>query len=543
MIKAWQRKLSLVLALVSVITVTSMWVPANVLASEGTTVVNIFSFNDFHGAVDKSASSSNPGADRFVAIVQELMSPKYGDAAAILAAGDNYQGSPLSNYFLGEPVSEMMKILGVKYSALGNHEFDWGAEYIYKFAKDGNVTFLAANIFDKGKDTRPDFVEPYGFLIFDEIKPGGKPLKIGIVGLTTTYTSYQVKAEYVEAIDFRKPGKWLTDMITELRTTHDCDYVIALTHMDINGTGPDSNTVTAITGGEVYELDDYAFDAIIGGHHHIWAAGTTDSGIPFVAGGFNGRGLGWLEFEFDDTTGLGAITPKFLSQSDMNTDAYLPSDPLQVHEAMKSVIEGFNVQAGSYFNKVVGKFGADIDIRDKMADWATEVVHGYIERIEGEKYILVQNAGGWRDVSPYEYKADQDVTVRFLSTLMPFDNEIILMEMEGKDIIYMLDLPVGVHTEDPGFPYLLSRACVSGAVKVDDIWYLASGDKIEEDKIYKIAANDFMLTGGDRFPFPDYPDFGNPYGADANVNVVGAPVIMGIPLRNAMIEELEYRLP
>lgn len=43
----------------------------------------------------------------------------------------------------------MNKALGVQFSSVGNHEFDWGYDLIPGWAKDGGFEFLASNIYEK----------------------------------------------------------------------------------------------------------------------------------------------------------------------------------------------------------------------------------------------------------------------------------------------------------------------------------------------------------------------------------------------------------
>ena len=49
----------------------------------------------------------------------------------------------------GAPVSDMLRELGVTFSAVGNRDFDWGQGYFDEWQRDGKFSYLAANIFDK----------------------------------------------------------------------------------------------------------------------------------------------------------------------------------------------------------------------------------------------------------------------------------------------------------------------------------------------------------------------------------------------------------
>jgi 2',3'-cyclic-nucleotide 2'-phosphodiesterase (5'-nucleotidase family) len=499
--------------------------------------INLLSFNDFHGSVDKSASNSNPGADRFAAVANKILTDPAYENPVLVAAGDNYQGSALSNIFLGEPVSEMIHYLGVKYSAIGNHEFDWGADKIKKFAEDGGITFLAANIVD-ANGNYPDFCQPFGFMEIAGVR-------IGLIGLTTPETKAIVKAEFVAGFDFKAPGPWLTEMVSKLRDDFDCGLVIALTHM---GGGANSNTEASATPDANSECGklaagNYGFDAIIGGHQHTLISGTVND-VPIVVGAYNGRGLARLNIKYvrDDPAGT-VITPNAWGRNDVNGSLNYDGTnntaatgniltATTVNNYIKNVIGYYNNTIGPVFDEVVGTFGVAIADYDEMSQWGTDLVHEYIERYTNDKYIFITNNGGWRNIS-YPQTATDNVTMRILYTLMPFDNEIAIFNMKGSDILYLLGLTVGPNnTTTP--PNLISKAVVAGAFEDGGTWKLASGEAIDANEWYKVSTPDFTLTGGDNFPFPGTTVQGHTAEKQGETAFLGA-------VRTGMVEQLKWR--
>ena len=494
--KRMKKSLAILLALMLCLSLISL---GSFAAAADVVTIDIYSFNDFHGTVDKSASGSNPGADRFVAIMQALTADNPN--SLIVSAGDSYQGSPLSNLFFGEPVSDMFKYLGIQFSALGNHEFDWGPEYIDKFAEDGEITFLAANIFYEDTGECPDYCTPYGIVEVDGVK-------VGFIGITTTEVPSLVKAENVAGLVFADPAETVGKWEPYLRDEEGCDIVIALTHMGAE------TEATALA-----ETDEGAkLDGIFSGHVHQWHD-IEVNGVHIVSAGYNGRGIGMLSFEFDKDAGeLVGISSKVYVQNDMNTDAILPNDPLEVNDEVKAIIAEYNAAAGPLFAKGVGIYGELISSREDQAEWATQVVWDFIFNATGENYILFQNSGGWRDTGSEPRNPTDVVTMAYLYTLMPFDNEIVLMEMKGSDLLADL---LSEEAEVTGYK------CIAGAYEEDGVWYLVSGEEIaDDDTVYLVACNDFMLTGG------DYYNFSNNLGFS----------FMGVPLRDAMIAELMSRV-
>jgi len=478
---------------------------------DGSVTIDIYSFNDFHGSVDSSASASNPGAARFAAIAKHLMSQS--EHSMLLAAGDNYQGSPLSNYFYGEPVSKMMKKLGVKYSVIGNHEWDWGDYKFVKFIQDGGITFITANIFLKGTDKRPDFCHPY-------VIANRAGRRIGIVGLTTTATPDLVSASITGEYDFREPGNWLKDMVNDLRTVQNCDVVIALTHMGSSGSGTNVS-------GEAARLAslNMGFDAIISAHTHNTVSGTAN-GIPVIQASYNGRAVGKLSLNFNGHD-LVSVTPSVISN--FTNSSILPTGTVDAEIA--AMIAGYDAQVAPIMNEVIGVFGNAQSIGKDA--WANKLVFDYIVRKASEPgwragpgwqdFVLIQNSGGWRSVTLGG--PNDPVTVGFMWTLMPFDNEIYLFELRGDYLMNLLR-----RTQVTGTGNLLSAPVITNASGSGSKWTISSsGEQIDPNKLYKVSMNDFMFTGGDN------------YGVEGFAVYNPATLILGVPLRDGMIEQMKWR--
>lgn len=481
--------------------------------------VNIFSFNDFHGTLDNSVSGSNPGSPKFVAYAKSQMAASTG-ATMILAAGDNYQGSAMSNLLNGEPVSKMMDILGVKYSALGNHEFDWGTGKFATWEAQGTTKFLCANIFDHGTTNLASFCRPYAV----ETLPNG--IKVGIIGLATPSTADVVKADYIAPYDFSSDYAAIVNPLITTLKGQGCDLVIALTHL---GAGQSGSNIT----GEVKALADACptLDGIITGHTHSTVAGAINN-IPVVQAAYNGRRLGKISFVLDDDHKIVNAVASTAAVPTA-TDAAVDTD-------MWNLLYGAGGTAtapmpGSYaailkpqLDTVVGHFNRLVDSSSVSADWATQLVYDYIKRVKGSSYILVQNAGGWRSTgvsSDAPKRATDPVDMNYLFTLMPFDNEIVLMDMKGSDLLADL-------LNYQGTPALGSSPCYTGVYKNGNDWYLTeTHQKVDPAATYKVACNDFMFAtganglGGDNYNFT--------HGTNSSY--------MGVPLRNAMADQLTTR--
>src|SRR5207245_275264 len=98
-----------------------------------------------------------------------------------LDAGDEMQGTPISNFTYGRATIEAMNGLGLDAAAIGNHEFDWSVDTLRARMQEARYPFVSANITDSAGTARPDWAEPWKL-----IQRGG--LKVAVIGLTTTST-------------------------------------------------------------------------------------------------------------------------------------------------------------------------------------------------------------------------------------------------------------------------------------------------------------------------------------------------------------------
>ncbi len=110
--------------------------------------VNIIAFNDFHGALEPPRQVIEaPGPDGTLAVpaggvayiasaVEALRSANPNHV--VVSAGDLFGATPMvSALFLDEPTIEVMNLIGLDFSAVGNHEFDRGRAELLRLVHGG----------------------------------------------------------------------------------------------------------------------------------------------------------------------------------------------------------------------------------------------------------------------------------------------------------------------------------------------------------------------------------------------------------------------
>ena len=106
--------------------------------------------NDFHGQLEEvqvsPATSSNPGMARVATIVNNVRTEVGANKVLLVDAGDEMQGSLLSNLQEGLPTIDVFNTMEYAVATFGNHEFDWGQTTLSDRMIQSAYPYVSANI-------------------------------------------------------------------------------------------------------------------------------------------------------------------------------------------------------------------------------------------------------------------------------------------------------------------------------------------------------------------------------------------------------------
>jgi len=233
--------------------------------------------------------------------------------------GDFLQGNPLGDYIAYErgmkdgeihPVIKAMNLLGYDCGTLGNHEFNYGLDYMFSVVKGANFPYVCANL-TKGKlaeDPLKDdlFFKPYR-IIEKTVKDGSgaeSVVKISFIGFVPPQImvwdskNLEGKANTRDIVEAARA--WIPQMKED-----GADIVIALSHSGIDAAAQKDRMENA----SLYLAGVDGIDAIFTGHQHLVFPGPktwdgmagvdpvkgTLQGKPAVMGGFWGSHLGLID--------------------------------------------------------------------------------------------------------------------------------------------------------------------------------------------------------------------------------------------------------
>ncbi|MGD1881307.1 MAG: bifunctional metallophosphatase/5'-nucleotidase [Paracoccaceae bacterium] len=223
----------------------------------------------------------------------------------LLDNGDSFQGTPLATSAAAAPVKSHHPWIAacnlMRYDAigLGNHDFDFGLDYLRAVADLLDAPMLCSNLNRALHPIRHA-------QIIDVPTPDGKPvLKIGLLSFAPVETAIWAKRQLDGQIGFLDPRNALSQRAKTLRT-EGVDLIVALAHSGLDD-GKDSEI------GELFASDLAAtgqVDAMIAGHTHRHFPGPdhaaarqidplagTVFGVPTVMPGYAGAALGVIDLD------------------------------------------------------------------------------------------------------------------------------------------------------------------------------------------------------------------------------------------------------
>jgi 2',3'-cyclic-nucleotide 2'-phosphodiesterase (5'-nucleotidase family) len=442
-------------------------------------VLTILHFNDDYqlSAMDGGKAG---GLDRLAALVKQYR--QHDRYTLLLFAGDLLSPSAESSVFRGRQLIDGLNRLGIDGAVFGNHEFDYGPAELQARVAESRFPWLATNTFAPG--LRP-FPGSRQYLL---LPIAG--VTIGIFGLTTPETA---TSSSPGATTFGDPIAVGKAIVSILRRTG-VQVIIALTHLSMS----DDQRL-------LREIPDV--DLVIGGHDH--EPMTARVGGRLVAkAGVDARWLGVTQLSLDGTrTATHTLAPI--------TDK-TPSDP-----AMAAAIQRYTDLLTMELDVVIGETLVPLDARSVIVRQQEAPLGNFIAdaiRTAVQADLAIINGGGIRSDSVL---AAGPVRRKNVLAWLPFGNVVVKVAVRGAAIRESLENGVSQVEQLGGrFPHVsgLRFAFNPSRPAGSRVQEIRVGDApLNEETIYTVATNDFMLRGGD--------GYGMLSKGDVLINTAGGPLM------------------
>lgn len=489
--------------------------PAFAVAEPGDEI-QIFNITDFHGRISGGIGYDLAGA------VADLKQPN----SIFLSAGDNIGASTYaSSSQQDNPTIDFLNAVGVRGTAVGNHEFDRGFnDLTNRVMQRADYTLLGANVVKKGT-TDPALPAYTTYMVGD--------IKVGVIGVVTKDTASLVSPDGIADIEFIDTLEAVNDAAQELEETQHPDLTVLEAHTGPAVTDTIENAVASNEEfGNLVTGADPSIDAMFFGHsHHAMNLEApiegTDRTRPVVQAGNYGEYLADLRLVSEGDGDWSVKSSDLVEIEGMGTERNEDGDIVGVKDNVSDDVQTIitdaeanaqevgSVEAGSITDDITRAFddageedrGAESTLGNLVADVLKEgVTYTNLEPAD----FGITNPGGLRTdllmSDQFGDEAEGVVTDGELNQVLPFANDHGVVTMSGEDVIQLF--AEQWQPEDASRPFLHL-----GISKELDVVYDSSaedpakrivsvtvnGAPIDPAAQYRVATLSFLASGGDNF--------------------------------------------
>ncbi|MBR4462659.1 MAG: bifunctional metallophosphatase/5'-nucleotidase [Erysipelotrichaceae bacterium] len=428
--------------------------------------LDLLAHADFHGQF--RADEDNPGLSRFYSAIGNVRSLN-PEGTMLLDAGDESKC-----LWHGKAVYDGLDLIGTDAMVLGNHEFDAGREEMERCIRWGDAHFpmLCANVIYKENRERIKGVQPYAI-----IEKAG--IRIGILGLTSSYTPYIVEKSAFEDFEMLDSVSTIRKYVPEMRK-EGAELIVLLSHFPFY---PDKTGELF----DVYEqVEDLSIDVFIGGHIPGDFAEVLD-GCAIVKGGFHGTSLGHVTIGFDTETRKKISADAEIIDVKQNASSEAP----EIENYVREVTKDYEY----YFTEVLAEAMEDIPMHLSCESPMGDLLSDAIREASDTDFAYFNCTSCGRRI------AKGPLTRYSIQKAMAFNEKIQVTVMKGSDLYDLFELihepEIFGNNAELMFSGLKVRIDHSRPAGRKVVWIKDLEDhEIDKERIFTVCTSKYMSNGG-----------------------------------------------
>jgi len=479
------------------------------------------------------------------------------DNTVLFDNGDFLQGNPMSDWVAANPTAladaahpmiAAMNALGYDAGTLGNHEFNYGLEFLAEALRGATFPVVSANTLDEAGQP---LVRPYVVLdrkISDD-DGASWPVGIGVIGLAPPQIALWERISLGDRIGTRDILATARELVPRMKA-EGADVIVALCHSGIGAERAEPGMENAAVPLAAVE----GIDAIVTGHTHqvfpgpAWAEGGAIDpagllhGKPAVMAGYHGSHLGVIDLSLFREDGRWRVTEGASLAVPIadRQDPVVRRDP-----AVMAIGRGVHRRVLAEVRKPLGETTVPLQSFFSLVgpDACLQLVADAqraraVEALAGTAYaglpllsaVAPFKTGGRAGPDNYVDIPPGTLVQRHVSELYPYPNGFCILVIRGTDVALWLERSVslfhrlvpGVMDQpliDPGFPgynfdmldgaeYVVDptqpartdasgRVLDAGAQRI--VALMIGGRALDKDETVLVATNGYRAGGGGGF--------------------------------------------
>ncbi|KPL94019.1 5' nucleotidase-like protein [Sarcoptes scabiei] len=431
--------------------------------------IYILHFNDCYN-VEPCDQEPVGGAARFVNALRQFdhLEP------LILFSGDILAPSIMSSFTKGEQMLPVLKKCKVDCALFGNHEFDFGLEYLISVKNRTDFPWLMSNVICKKT------LLPLGEGEITHIIEKSN-IRIGLIGLIEQewLSTLTIDENDIHYEDFITVGR---NLAKKLKSVDHVDIVIALTHMRNHNDIKLAENVDEI-------------DLILGGHDHIYDVKLINKKYLIKSG-----------TDFRQFSKIEMIVSEQREIVDIKVEEVAVTSKIAEDSELVLKLEQYKTVLEEKMDNIMACLDCDLDcrfskVRTQETNIGNLIADIMLYTVPDADFALL-NSGTLRSDRIHPKGL---FTMRDLVHILPYMDSTLVINVNAHQIIQALENGVSQYPKYEGrFPQVSGISFEFDSKKppgsrVNEKSILIQGKPLIKDKIYKMVTKEFIAQGKDGY--------------------------------------------
>ncbi|MCE1245136.1 MAG: bifunctional metallophosphatase/5'-nucleotidase [Firmicutes bacterium] len=434
--------------------------------------ITILHTNDLHAQLESTSDGANVnkqmgGMSVITGKINEEREKCEG-SYLVLDAGDISSGSPVSNYFKGIPMIDMLNSAEYDAMVIGNHDIDEGSDALKAMVDRAKFPILASNLVDKTETGELSKVQPY------IIKQCGN-IKVGIVGVTTQDTMSMLRPDDKKKIELTVAETAVRKSIDQMKE-EGAKIIVVLSHLGLEGDKQLAENVKGI-------------HLIVGGHSHSELTAPVKVGdTAIVQTGTAGRNLGKVE--------LDVVTQKGETKISAMKSKLIPVEVRGTTEQLfvNNLVHTYSEKLAPIMNEKIGNSTVELSQPDYHTNVGesplTNFVIDTIREHTGADVAIMHSSTLRTKIPAGEIKKGT------IYQMLPWNTHLTDVKMTGKQIRQGIEEIMGSFLHNftaSGLIVEFDTSKMSGEKVVN--LYDKSGKPLDPEKTYNVTTISWLADG------------------------------------------------